>query len=51
MFIPTIIDIEVSGFGEGSYPVEVGFITYDQQVACTLIKPDENWSSYNSDAE
>ena len=51
MFIPTIIDIEASGFGKGSYPIEVGFITYDQQVGCTLIKPDENWSSWNTDAE
>ena len=51
MFIPTIIDIEASGFGRGSYPIEVGFITAQQQVGCTLIKPEKYWSSWSSDAE
>tara|TARA_R110001592_G_C13159388_1_gene748791 strand:- start:1221 stop:1739 length:519 start_codon:yes stop_codon:yes gene_type:complete len=51
LFTPTIIDIEASGFGRGSYPIEVGFITSKQQLACTLIKPVENWSSWNVDAE
>tara|TARA_R110001592_G_scaffold1911_1_gene11851 strand:- start:29282 stop:29806 length:525 start_codon:yes stop_codon:yes gene_type:complete len=51
LFTPIIIDIEASGFGRGSYPIEVGFITSDQQVACTLVKPEENWSAWNSEAE
>ena len=51
MFIPTIIDIEASGFGKGSYPIEVGFITASQQISCSLIKPVESWSSWNYDAE
>ena len=51
MFIPTIIDVEASGFGKGSYPIEVGFITSNQQISCSLIKPIEAWSSWNNDVE
>lgn len=51
MFTPIIIDIEASGFGKGSYPIEVGFITSTQQVGCTLIKPLESWTSWNIEAE
>ena len=51
MFIPTIIDIEASGFGKGSYPIEVGFITASQDIACSLIKPSDNWTSWHEEAE
>lgn len=51
LFTPTIIDVEASGFGRGSYPIEVGFITSSNQVGCTLIKPEDSWSSWSTDAE
>ena len=51
MFIPTIIDLEASGFGKGSYPIEVGFITANQDISCSLIKPAESWTSWNIEAE
>lgn len=51
MFIPTIIDLEASGFGKGSYPIEVGFITANQDIACSLIQPAPSWTDWNTDAE
>ncbi len=51
MFIPTIIDIEASGFGKGTYPIEVGFITPNKELGCTLIKPEKHWTCWNPDAE
>ncbi len=51
MFTPIIIDIEASGFGRGSYPIEVGYINAQKQVGCKLIKPESTWSSWNFDAE
>ncbi len=47
MSLPTIIDIEASGFGRGSYPIEVGFITADGKTGCSLIKPEAQWKSWN----
>jgi hypothetical protein len=51
MIIPTIIDIEASGFGRGSYPIEVGFITAEKQVGCRLIKPLKSWQCWCPEAE
>jgi len=51
MVIPTIIDVEASGFGKGSYPIEVGFITADKQLRCSLIKPEPSWVSWCPEAE
>lgn len=45
--VPTVIDVEASGFGSGSYPIEVGFIRCDGQVFCTLIEPVANWNHWD----
>ena len=37
---PIIIDIEASGFGRGSYPIEVGLVLPDGTPHCFLIAPD-----------
>lgn len=50
MFIPAVIDIEASGFGRGSYPIEIGYIDADRVSGCCLIKPLENWSNWCQDA-
>ncbi|MFO1249856.1 MAG: hypothetical protein U1E77_01625 [Inhella sp.] len=39
MQLPAFIDIEASGFGRGSYPIEVGFVDRDGQLFCTLVQP------------
>lgn len=51
MFIPAIIDLEASGFGRGSYPIEVGFALEDRQVHSFLIKPAASWTHWSDEAE
>ena len=49
--LPTIIDIEASGFGKGSYPIEVGFVLPDGSSFCTLILPEPDWLHWDEGAE
>jgi hypothetical protein len=44
---PIILDIEASGFGKGSYPIEVGFALPDKSTHCYLVKPVDNWTHWN----
>ena len=48
---PTIIDIEASGFGSYSYPIEVGVVKYDGERYCALIKPEPDWDHWCDKAE
>lgn len=48
--IPAVIDIEASGFGQESYPIEVGVITESGKRYCSLIKPQEDWTHWSDDA-
>jgi hypothetical protein len=48
---PCVIDIEASGFGQGSYPVEIGFVLPDGSARCTLIRPPEGWTHWDGSAE
>lgn len=50
-FIPVIIDVEASGFGKGSYPIEVGLVFADGRKFCRLIRPEENWTYWDPEAE
>jgi len=49
--IPTIIDVEASGFGSLSYPIEVGVINPSGIRFCRLIKPQSDWIHWDSEAE
>ena len=49
--VPAIVDIEASGFGVGSYPIEVSVVLSDQSVHCFLISPEESWVHWDKDAE
>lgn len=49
--VPAIIDLEASGFGRGSYPIEVGFALEDRVVHSFLIRPATNWVHWSEDAE
>lgn len=51
MDVPAIIDLEASGFGRGSYPIEVGVALADGTVHSALIKPPENWVHWSEEAE
>ena len=48
---PYIIDIEASGFGPDSYPIEVGVVKSSGERYCTLIQPHESWGYWSKDAE
>lgn len=48
---PAVLDIEASGFGRDSYPVEVGFVLSDGQTYCTLIRPAPGWTHWDPEAE
>ena len=49
--MPFIIDVEASGFGRGSYPIEVGFARPDGSVFSCLIKPEADWEHWDDSAE
>ncbi|WP_051301769.1 hypothetical protein [Sedimenticola selenatireducens] len=49
--LPIIIDIEASGFGRDSYPIEVGVILPDRQCFCRIIKPAAHWTFWDKSAE
>ncbi len=51
MSLPVIIDIEASGFGSGSYPIEVGYFTPDGNSYCSLILPEPGWTHWDPSAE
>jgi DNA polymerase III epsilon subunit-like protein len=51
MDAPIIIDLEASGFGAGSYPIEVGFVLPDGSSQCSLIQPAEGWTHWDPKAE
>lgn len=48
---PIIIDLEASGFGKGSYPIEVGYVDQQGQSWCSLIQPEPDWQHWDSSAE
>jgi hypothetical protein len=49
--IPAILDMEASGFGRASYPIEVGYALPDGQTFCTLIQPTPEWTHWDASAE
>lgn len=51
MEIPIILDIEASGFGSGSYPIEIGVAMPDGELHVWLIKPMEDWTHWQESAE
>jgi len=48
---PIIIDIEASGFGKDSYPIEVGYVDRLGKPWCSLITPPDHWQHWNDVAE
>ena len=51
MELPAILDIEASGFGRGSYPIEVGFCGGNGALFCALITPEPDWQHWDASAE
>ncbi|WP_280550675.1 MULTISPECIES: hypothetical protein [unclassified Halomonas] len=51
MTLPTLLDIEASGFGRGSYPIEVGLARVDGSTCAFLIQPLDEWTHWDPKAE
>ena len=49
--LPAIIDIEASGFGRASYPIEVCAVLPDGKSCSHIIKPDNSWIFWDETAE
>jgi DNA polymerase III epsilon subunit-like protein len=47
---PCIIDIEASGFGRRSYPIEIGYVLPDGRARCMLIRPTTQWTHWDDEA-
>jgi hypothetical protein len=48
---PCVIDVEASGFGRDSYPIEVGYVLEDGRARCTLVRPADGWTHWDPAAE
>lgn len=48
---PCVLDMEASGFGRNSYPVEVGVALPDGRALCTLIRPQPEWTHWDDSAQ
>lgn len=47
---PCVIDIEASGFGRNSYPIEIGYVLPDGQARCMLVAPAPGWVHWDESA-
>jgi hypothetical protein len=50
VFPPPILDIEASGFGLGSYPIEIGVVMPDARAWCSLVRPEPAWQHWDPNA-
>ena len=46
-----VLDVEASGFGAGSYPIEIGYVLPDGSAFCSLIRHDVTWRHWTAEAE
>lgn len=51
MTLPFLLDIEASGFGRGSYPIEIGLARADGSSCAFLIQPLVEWTHWDPKAE
>jgi len=51
MMLPLIIDVEASGLGRGSYPIEVGVALPNGETHCMLIRRQNDWLHWDQQAE
>ncbi len=50
MNLPAFMDLEASGFGGDSYPIEVGVALESGRTLCFLIKPSAHWTHWDDSA-
>ena len=46
-----MIDLEASGFGRGSYPIEIGYALEDRKIHTYLVRPQPEWDHWCESAE
>lgn len=51
MKLPCIADIEASGLGPESYPIEIAWSLPDGEISSWLIRPELSWTSWEPGAE
>ncbi|WP_459948686.1 3'-5' exonuclease family protein [Denitratisoma sp. agr-D3] len=51
MQAPAFIDVEASGFGSASYPIEVGLVLPNGHSYASLILPQADWTHWDASAE
>jgi len=51
IFRPFIIDVEASGFGPMSYPIEIGIAMESGKRYSILILPADEWTYWDEEAE
>lgn len=49
--VPITLDVEASGFGRGSYPIEIGLAWADGSTTAYLIHPAADWTHWDPQAE
>lgn len=49
--MPAVLDIEASGFGRDSYPIEIGYVLPDGGGYCTLVRPETGWTHWDPQAQ
>ena len=48
---PLIVDVEASGFGSASYPIEIGLALDEGLKYCTLVQPAPGWTHWDDEAQ
>jgi len=49
--LPAIVDVEASGFGRGSYPIEIAIALPQGNIESRLVKPLPEWTHWTEEAE
>ena len=49
--MPIVLDVEASGFGRDSYPVEIGYVLSDGSCFCSLVRPEPHWTHWDPEAQ
>ena len=49
--LQVFVDVEASGLGRGSYPIEIGVSLPDASSRCWLIRPAPHWQAWDPSAE
>lgn len=49
--LPCVLDVEASGFGSQSWPIEIGWALADGRSGCLLVRPPPAWTHWDEAAE